>query len=45
METTATEVDGGFVINGSKTWISNSPVAYVCFLTCSKLESPALTWV
>lgn len=27
METTATEVDGGFVINGSKTWISNAPVA------------------
>ena len=27
METTATEVDGGFVLNGSKTWISNAPVA------------------
>jgi glutaryl-CoA dehydrogenase len=27
METTAGEVDGGFVINGSKTWISNAPVA------------------
>ncbi|KIK67513.1 hypothetical protein GYMLUDRAFT_238791 [Collybiopsis luxurians FD-317 M1] len=25
METTAEEVDGGFVINGSKTWISNAP--------------------
>ena len=29
METTATEVDGGYVLNGSKTWISNAPVAYV----------------
>ncbi|KAF9464976.1 acyl-CoA dehydrogenase NM domain-like protein [Collybia nuda] len=29
METTAEEVDGGFVINGSKTWISNAPVADV----------------
>jgi len=29
METTAEETDGGFIINGSKTWISNAPVAYV----------------
>ncbi|KAJ7772108.1 acyl-CoA dehydrogenase NM domain-like protein [Mycena maculata] len=29
METTAEEVDGGFVLNGSKTWISNAPVADV----------------
>ncbi|EIM80592.1 acyl-CoA dehydrogenase domain-containing protein [Stereum hirsutum FP-91666 SS1] len=29
METVAEEVDGGFVINGSKTWISNAPVADV----------------
>ncbi|KAI0644902.1 acyl-CoA dehydrogenase domain-containing protein [Trametes meyenii] len=29
METTASEVDGGFVINGAKTWISNAPVADV----------------
>ncbi|KAH9925939.1 acyl-CoA dehydrogenase domain-containing protein [Epithele typhae] len=29
METTATEVDGGYVLNGSKTWISNAPVADV----------------
>jgi alkylation response protein AidB-like acyl-CoA dehydrogenase len=27
METVATEVDGGFVLNGSKTWITNAPVA------------------
>lgn len=31
METTAEEVDGGFVVNGSKTWISNSPVALVLY--------------
>ncbi|KAH7927437.1 acyl-CoA dehydrogenase domain-containing protein [Leucogyrophana mollusca] len=29
METTAEETDGGFVLNGSKTWISNAPVADV----------------
>ncbi|KAI0346318.1 acyl-CoA dehydrogenase NM domain-like protein [Trametopsis cervina] len=29
METTAEEVDGGFVLNGAKTWISNAPVADV----------------
>ncbi|KAG2015565.1 acyl-CoA dehydrogenase [Coprinopsis cinerea AmutBmut pab1-1] len=29
METTAQEVDGGFVLNGSKTWITNAPVADV----------------
>ncbi|KAJ8457331.1 hypothetical protein ONZ51_g11594 [Trametes cubensis] len=29
METTASEVDGGFVLNGAKTWISNAPVADV----------------
>lgn len=27
METTAEEVDGGFVLNGAKTWISNAPIA------------------
>ncbi|KAH7875399.1 acyl-CoA dehydrogenase domain-containing protein [Lentinula edodes] len=29
METTAEDIDGGFIINGSKTWISNAPVAQV----------------
>ncbi|KAF9529664.1 glutaryl-CoA dehydrogenase [Crepidotus variabilis] len=29
METMAEEIDGGFVINGSKTWISNAPAADV----------------
>lgn len=29
METTAEETDGGFILNGSKTWISNAPVALV----------------
>lgn len=28
METVAEEVDGGFVLNGAKTWISNAPVAW-----------------
>jgi alkylation response protein AidB-like acyl-CoA dehydrogenase len=38
METTAEEVDGGFIINGSKTWISNAPVAYVLILFLESLE-------
>ncbi|KAL0955858.1 hypothetical protein HGRIS_002060 [Hohenbuehelia grisea] len=29
METVAEEVDGGFVLNGSKTWITNAPAADV----------------
>ena len=29
MRTRAKKVDGGFVLNGSKTWISNSPIADV----------------
>ena len=29
MRTRAKQVDGGFVLNGSKTWISNSPIADV----------------
>ncbi len=29
METTAQKVDGGFVLNGAKMWITNSPVADV----------------
>src|SRR5690606_29659314 len=29
METTATRVDGGFVLNGAKMWITNSPIADV----------------
>ena len=29
MRTRAKAVDGGFVLNGSKTWISNSPIADV----------------
>ena len=30
MRTTARKVEGGFVLNGSKMWITNSPVADVC---------------
>ncbi len=29
MKTTARKVDGGYVLNGAKTWISNSPIADV----------------
>lgn len=34
METTAKEdpATGGYVLNGSKTWISNAPVADLCLV-------------
>jgi glutaryl-CoA dehydrogenase len=32
MRTKAVKVDGGYVLNGSKTWISNSPIADVCLV-------------
>ncbi|KAF8339417.1 glutaryl-CoA dehydrogenase [Amanita rubescens] len=36
METTAEEIEGGFVLNGSKTWITNSPIAdiFVVWAKC-----------
>ena len=37
MKTTAKKVDGGYVLNGSKTWISNSPFADV-FVVWAKSE-------
>ena len=38
MKTTAKEVDGGYVLNGSKMWISNSPIADV-FVVWAKSEA------
>jgi glutaryl-CoA dehydrogenase len=38
MRTRAKSVDGGFVLNGSKTWISNSPIADV-FLVWAKNDA------
>jgi glutaryl-CoA dehydrogenase len=32
MRTRATKVDGGWKLSGSKTWISNSPIADVCLI-------------
>ncbi|KAH9833484.1 acyl-CoA dehydrogenase domain-containing protein [Rhodofomes roseus] len=36
METVAEEVDGGFVLNGAKTWITNAPIAdlFVVWARC-----------
>ncbi|KAI0919306.1 hypothetical protein AcV5_002262 [Taiwanofungus camphoratus] len=36
METTAEEVDGGFILKGAKTWITNAPVAdlFVIWARC-----------
>ena len=30
MKTTAKQVDGGYILNGSKNWITNSPIADIC---------------
>ncbi len=38
MRTTAKKVDGGYVINGSKMWISNSPIADV-FIVWAKSDA------
>mgnify|MGYP001420641745 CR=1 FL=1 len=38
MRTTATRVDGGYVLNGTKTWISNAPIADV-FVVWAKSEA------
>jgi len=37
METKAVPVDGGFVLNGAKSWITHSPVADV-FVVWAKLD-------
>lgn len=36
METTAEETDGGFILNGAKTWITNAPIAdlFVIWARC-----------
>ncbi len=38
MKTTAKKTDGGYVLNGAKTWISNSPIADV-FVVWAKSEA------
>ncbi|RYY26101.1 MAG: acyl-CoA dehydrogenase [Sphingomonadales bacterium] len=38
MKTRATKIDGGYRLNGSKTWISNSPIADV-FVVWAKSEA------
>ena len=38
MKTRAKKVDGGYILNGSKTWISNSPIADV-FVVWAKSEA------
>ncbi|KAJ3177415.1 hypothetical protein HDU87_004434 [Geranomyces variabilis] len=38
METTAKKVDGGYIINGSKTWITNSPIADVFIIWAKTVE-------
>lgn len=38
MKTTAKETDGGYVLNGSKMWISNSPIADV-FIVWAKSDA------
>ena len=38
MRTNAKKVDGGFVLNGSKTWISNAPIADVFVIWAKSAE-------
>ncbi|TPX64544.1 hypothetical protein SpCBS45565_g05783 [Spizellomyces sp. 'palustris'] len=38
METVAKKVDGGYVLNGSKTWITNSPIADVFVVWAKSAE-------
>lgn len=38
METTAKKVHGGYLLNGSKTWITNSPVADVFVVWAKSVE-------
>ena len=35
METTAEEAGGDFILKGSKTWITNAPIAYVAPVSCA----------
>jgi glutaryl-CoA dehydrogenase len=37
MRTNAKKVDGGYVLNGAKMWITNSPISDVC-LVWAKLD-------
>ncbi len=41
MKTRAKKVDGGYLLNGSKTWITNSPIADV-FIVWAKTEDEAI---
>ncbi len=38
MKTTAKKIDGGYVLNGSKMWISNAPIADV-FVVWAKSDA------
>ena len=40
MKTTALKVDGGWVLNGSKMWITNSPIADVAVVWAKAKEKP-----
>ena len=40
METTAERVDGGWVLNGNKMWITNSTIADVCIVWAKAKEDP-----
>ena len=44
METRAKKVDGGYLVSGSKTWITNSPIADV-FVVWGKLDGKVTGFV
>lgn len=45
MKTTAQKVDGGWLLNGSKQWITNAPVAQVAVVWAKTLEGIRGFWV
>jgi alkylation response protein AidB-like acyl-CoA dehydrogenase len=45
LKTVARRVDGGYVVNGRKRWITNSVVAGWCATLCRDGDEPALTFL
>ena len=45
MKTTAKKVDDGYVLNGTKTWISNSPVADVLIVWAKDEDGKILGFI
>lgn len=42
MKSNARKVDGGWLLNGSKTWITNSPIADICVVWAKVYDTPEI---